>query len=319
MIHTTPTDRSESMNLPELLERGWEVSRSLHGNTLTVHVPGMFVVNGRRGRFRAVSITGDRCDLECEHCKASLLRTMPAANTPESLMDLGMQAWNRGDHGMLVTGGCDSAGRLPWNDYLPVIRALKDRTGLILTVHAGQVDRETARMLKDAGVDQALVDVIADEETAREVYHLPGGTKTVRNTLDALALAGIEIIPHILFGLYYGREKGERNALEILADVPLKKYAVVVIMPKPGTPMAGIAPPPPEAVARFLALARLRLPKLQASLGCARPRGRYRHELDVLAIRAGINALALPSDQAIAEAEARGLEVRYRETCCSLG
>jgi uncharacterized radical SAM superfamily protein len=163
------------------------------------------------------------------------------------------------------------------------------------------------------------VDVIADDETARQVYHLRDGARTVRKTLDALARAEIEIIPHILFGLYYGREKGEKDALEILADMPLRKYVVVVIMPKTGTPMAGIEPPSPQAVARFIALARLRLPRLQASLGCARPRGRYRHELDVLAVRAGINALALPSDQAIAEAESRGLEVVYRETCCSLG
>lgn len=319
MIHQPATVDLETMNLPELSDRAWEASRSLHGNILTVHVPGMFVVNGRRGRFRAVSITGDRCDLDCEHCKGSLLATMPAANSPQALLDLGMQAWERGDHGMLVTGGCDSAGRLPWADYLPVIRSLKQRTGLVITVHAGQVDRETASALKDAGVNQALVDLIADEETAREVYHLPKGTETVRATLEALALADMEIVPHILFGLYYGKEKGEKDALEILASIPLKQYVVVVIMPKSGTPMADIDPPAPEAVARFLALARMRLPHLKASLGCARPRGRYRQELDLLAVRAGINALALPSDNAIAEAESRGLEVRYRETCCSLG
>lgn len=319
MSRYTPTQGREVTNLQELLDRAWAESRSVHGNTLTLHVPGMFVVNGRRGRFRAVSITGDRCDLDCEHCKGSLLKTMPAAVTPEALLSIGLEAWNRGDHGILVTGGCDAAGRLPWHDYLPTISALKAQTGLIVTVHAGQVDGETAAALRDAGVDQALVDVIADEETAERVYHLPDGVLTIQRTLDGLASAGLEIIPHILFGLHYGVEKGEKTALEILADYPLNKYVVVVLMPKSGTPMALVEPPAPETVAEFIALARLRLPKLQASLGCARPRGRYRRQLDVLAVRAGINALALPSDPAIEEAQARGLELVHRETCCSLG
>jgi uncharacterized radical SAM superfamily protein len=104
----------------------------------------------------------------------------------------------------------------------------------------------------------------------------------------------------------------------MLRDYPLKKYVVVVLMPTKGTPMAGVKPPAPERVAAFIAQARRELPALAASLGCARPRGRYRRILEVLAIRAGINALAVPSDEALAEAKRLGLKVVYRETCCSL-
>ncbi len=83
--------------------------------------------------------------------------------------------------------------------------------------------------------------------------------------------------------------------------------------------MAKVPPPSPDSVAFFIAQARLELPHLEAGLGCARPRGSYSRELDVLAIKAGINSLALPSDRALAEAESRGLEIVYQETCCSLG
>jgi len=307
------------ISLQQLLDRAWTASRSVHGNTLTVHVPGMFVFNGCRGKFSAVSITGDRCDLDCDHCKGSLLKTMPAVCSPEALVRVGLEVWRRGDRGILVTGGCDASGRLPWHDYLPAIQTLKARTGLIVNIHAGQVDGETATALKDSGIDQALVDVIADDETAQRVYHLPEGVATICRTLDALASAGIETVPHILFGLLYGVEKGEKAALEILANYPLSKYVVVVLMPKAGTPMALVRPPEAETVAEFIAFARLRLPTLKAALGCARPGGRYRRQLDVLAVKAGINSLALPSDRAIEEALSRGLEVVTRETCCSLG
>lgn len=313
------TGTCREADLTPLLDRAWDVSRARHGNVLTVYVPGMFVVNGRRGRYRAVSITGSRCDLDCRHCKGLLLKTMPHAVEPEGLLDFGLRAAAGGDYGILVTGGCDAEGRLPWNRFTPAIRTLKSRTNLIVTVHAGQVNDAEARALKDAGVDQALVDVIGDDSTARDIYHLRDGVAVIRRTMDSLAGAGLEIVPHILCGLHFGRFKGEYAALEILADYPLKKYVVVVIMPFRGTPMAGISPPDPEESARFVAEARLRLPELQGGLGCARPRGRYRRDLDIMAVRAGINSLALPSDRALDEAEKRGLRVVYRETCCSLG
>jgi uncharacterized radical SAM superfamily protein len=279
----------------------------------------MFVFNGARGKYRAVSITGDKCDLGCDHCKGSLLQTMSHAPDGESLVRLGLEAQARGDYGMLITGGCDSQGRLPWKDFLPGIRRLKDETDLVLTVHAGQTDRHMARRLKDAGVDQALVDVLGDDVTAREVYHLPGGIASIHDTMNSLTEAGLETVPHILFGIYYGRELGEAFALEILKQYPLKKYIVVVLIPTSGTPMASVTPPVPTTVAEFLAKARLELPHLEAGLGCARPRGSYRRDLDLLAVRAGINSLALPSDSAIAEAHARGLKIFYEQTCCSLG
>jgi uncharacterized radical SAM superfamily protein len=305
-------------DLSSLLDSAWDASRSRHGNCLTVHTPGMFVVDGRRGKYRALSITGDKCDLGCEHCKGSLLRTMPAADTPEMLLRLGREAAERGDRGILVTGGCDSNGRLPWKEFVAAIRTLKGETDLAISVHTGQIDRETAGALKESGVDQALVDIIGDDGTAKEVYHLAQGAAAIRHTIESLASAGLEIIPHIVFGIHYGREKGETAALQMLKEFPLKKYVVVVIMPARGTPMAAVQPPSPERVAAFLARARLELPELESSLGCARPRGFYRRALDVLAVRAGINSLALPSEPALEEARQRGLNIIYRETCCSL-
>lgn len=244
---------------------------------------------------------------------------MPHALDSDSLVRFGLEAAERGDFGLLVTGGSDRQGRLPWADFIPAIARLKSETNLTITVHSGIVDKDTARALKNAGVDQALVDVIGDETTAKEVYHLEDGTRMIRRTLDSLAAARMEIVPHVLYGLYFGRPRGEMAALEILKGYPLKKYVVVVLMSAKGTPMAQVTPPPPEQVARFIANARLELPNLHASLGCARPRGRYRRDLDVLAVKAGVNSLALPSERAIQEAQERGLEVVHKEACCSLG
>ncbi|MDQ7783864.1 MAG: hypothetical protein RDU20_13355 [Desulfomonilaceae bacterium] len=317
--HGSRQSLESDTELQALFKKAWNESRARHGSRLTVHVPGMFVVNGIRGRYRAVSITGSECLLNCEHCKGTLLKTMPHARDADTLLRFGLEAAERGDVGMLVTGGSDRRGRLPWRDFVAAIERLKSRTDLTITVHSGIVDENTAVALKNAGVDQALVDVIGDETTAREVYHLDEGTAAIRRTMDSLAAAGLEIVPHILYGLYFGRPRGETAALEMLKDYPLRKYVVVVLMPTKGTPMADASLPRPEEAARFIAHARLQLPDLHASLGCAKPRGHYRRDLDVLAVRAGVNALALPSERALQEAQHRGLEIVHRETCCSLG
>jgi uncharacterized radical SAM superfamily protein len=309
----------ENKELSSLSDIAWAESRARHGSRLTAYLPGMFVVDGHRGKYRAVSITGDKCDLNCGHCKGTLLRSMEHALTPDELKRQGQAAVTRGDVGILVTGGCDQHGRLPWEQFIPAIREVKERTNLKISVHAGQTDFETARALKDAGVDQALVDVIGDDETAKSVYRLSDGMESIRRTLDSLAEADLEIVPHIVFGIHYGQQRGEMAALNALKQYSLNKYVVVVIVPTRGTDMAEIQPPPPEEVALFIARARLEMPDTRASLGCARPRGPYRKTLDVLAVRAGINSIALASREALEEARQKGLEIAYEETCCSLG
>jgi hypothetical protein len=131
-------------------------------------------------------------------------------------------------------------------------------------------------------------------------------------------LAGLEVVPHIVYGIHYGREKGETKALEIISNYPIKKYVIVVFTPLKGTRMSLTKSASPANVANFIARARIMLPQMKCSLGCARPGGNYRKELDKLAIKAGINSLAVGSDKAIIEAKRLGLNVFRKFTCCSL-
>jgi hypothetical protein len=84
----------------------------------------------------------------------------------------------------------------------------------------------------------------------------------------------------------------------------------------PGTPVRSVIPPAAEAVADVIAEARLRLPATLISLGCARQRGNTL--LETLAIDAGINRMALPSDEAVTRAKSYDLEICYQKTCCSV-
>jgi hypothetical protein len=119
-------------------------------------------------------------------------------------------------------------------------------------------------------------------------------------------------------GIHAGRIVGERRALEILRRYPPKLLVWVVLMPLPATPMAGAPPPTLEEAARLLGESRLLFPESEISLGCARPRGEYRRALERIAIDAGVNRVALYSDETVAYARSLGLEVGFLQTCCSV-
>jgi uncharacterized radical SAM superfamily protein len=310
--------RKSDPTLDELLARARRISDEIHGKTLKVYVPGRFIVDGRGSRFPTVSITGVRCDLGCDHCGGTLLKAMPGVTGPDELVGFGLRAFSRGAKGMLITGGCDGEGRLPWERFLPAIARLRAETSLALTIHPGKVTLAEARALKEVGICQALVDVTGDDDTARKVYRRPGGIADVVSVMRSLETAGLEIVPHIVYGVYYGAERGERAALQILRGFSVRKIIVVVLRPARGTVMEGVRPPEPACVAAFLAHTRLMFPEPALSLGCARPGGKYRWALDELAVRAGINALAVPSFEAVRCAEALGLEIIHRDTCCSI-
>jgi lipoyl synthase len=303
-------------NLPRMLENARRISWNNLGRRITFFLPGMFIQNGLSGNYPAVSITGSRCDLMCDHCQGKLLETMIPADDPKAFFEKCLALEQKGNCGVLISGGCNQDGCLPWEPFLPAISAVKENTRLFVSVHAGFISEKDAAGLKQAGVDQALVDVIGDDDTLQRIYHVPFGVERVVASLEALRKSGLPIVPHIVCGIDYGRIRGERNALDIVAHFRVEQVVILSLMGIPGTPVQRANPPSPDDVAELIAMARLRMPHTPISLGCARARGDDR--LDVLAIDAGVNRMALPSDEAIARAQAYGLDIRYQKSCCSV-
>ncbi|MDR2573197.1 MAG: hypothetical protein LBC94_02435 [Desulfovibrio sp.] len=303
-------------NLEQLLRNAREISWSVFGKRIRFYLPGMFCCNDVSGRYPAVSITGSQCLQDCEHCKGTLLRNMLPAETPQSLIERGLALAKAGNRGMLVSGGCNPQGNLPWDAFFPALRFLKDRTSLHISVHSGFINADTARGFKEAGLDEVLLDVVGSDETYRQVFHVSDGLARLRQTIDALVSADLSVVPHLVCGLHFGRIKGEEAALEMLISLRPRLLVTLSLMGLPGTPMQNTAPPP-EDVIRILCLARLRLPQTEISLGCARPRGG--RLLETLAVDAGVNRMVLPSEEALRRAKYYGLAVEYRKTCCSVG
>ncbi|MDI6690506.1 MAG: radical SAM protein [Candidatus Bathyarchaeota archaeon] len=267
--------------------------------------------------FPTISITGKGCALKCKHCGGKVLETMHSATTPEKLFELCSRLKREGALGCLISGGCLPNGSVPLENFVDAIGKVKRDFGLTVFVHTGIIDFFMAKRLKDVGVDAALIDIIGSDETIREIYNLDVTVKDYENSLKNLSEAEITFVPHVIVGLHHGRLKGELNALKVISKYKPSALVIIAFMPIHGTEMEKIEPPKPLDIARVIAIARLMFPKTPIVLGCMRPKGKHRTETDVLAVKAGVNAIAFPTEEVIKFTESQGYEIAFSSFCCS--
>ena len=114
-----------------------------------------------------------------------------------------------------------------------------------------------------------------------------------------------------------GAPRIEPMALDRVARHKPSALVIVVLRPIRNSPMGHVDPPDPEMVARFMALARFKMPDVPQALSCARPPGKYRKRLDSLAVEAGVNRIAMPAEEALERARELGMGIEFHHTCCS--
>ncbi|MHB8295439.1 MAG: radical SAM protein [Acidimicrobiales bacterium] len=269
-------------------------------------------------RFLPVSVTGSSCALSCDHCQAKVLEGMVSVKLGEDLFDVAAKLKAQGSDGLLVSGGSTRTGGVPLGRHLRHVPRIRSELGMKVVAHTGVVSPALAEGLASSGVDAVMLDIIGADETIRDVYHLDLTTEDFARSLSLLAGAGLRIIPHIVIGLHYGRFLGEQRALEMIAAHEVSTLILVVLTPLVGTPMAGLTPPAPGEVADFFEVARHSMPTTKVNLGCARPMGKMKQELDVAAVDLGLNGIAYPAEGIIGYARSRGLDARLHEWCCSM-
>jgi uncharacterized radical SAM superfamily protein len=267
--------------------------------------------------FPTVSVTGTTCALNCKHCGGKVLQTMQPATTPDTLFALAKNLKQHGALGCLISGGCLPDGSVPLKPFLPAIEKIKRELGLTVFVHTGIIDASTATALKRAGVDAALIDIVGSDETIKKTCNLNVTAKDYAASLNALQQAGLNLVPHVIVGLDDGKLKGELDALKMIASVKPSAIVIIAFMPIHGTAMAKVKPPTPADIAKVTATAHLMFPRTPLALGCVRPKGKRRAETDVLALKAGVDAIAFPSEEAVKYAEAQGYALTFSSYCCA--
>ncbi len=310
--------------LKTLYDRAFRIGRRVAGDRIAFYAPGMvhydteFYTATDPYRFPSISITGAACSLNCEHCSGHLLETMIPAPTPEALWQVLKKVKEKGGEGCLISGGSTARGDVPLTRFVPTIARAKRELGLSIVVHTGVVYSDTVEQLARAGIDGAMLDIIGSRDTMREVYHLDLAPEVFDRSMQLLSDFGIPMMPHIVVGLYYGKLRGEAEAIRMISKYNPESVIVVAFKPLDNTPMESTTPPSPTDISRVILAARLQMPDVPLILGCARPHGEHRRVTDVLALRCGVNGIAYPTEEAYEAAREMGLKVVMSNKCCSL-
>jgi uncharacterized radical SAM superfamily protein len=267
----------------------------------------------------AVSVTGGECELLCDHCQAKILEPMIPARTPEALWQVVSEQAAAGARGILLTGGSNRRNEVDYGPFYPTLRRIKDRfPGFRIALHTALVDEAAARRMEQAGADIAMMDVIGAQDTVTQVYHLKRPVEDFEHSLAALAATSMKVVPHVVIGLHYGRLLGEWRALEMLRRYPPDAAVLVVAMPFYASAQRPFAVPGSAEVGAFFADAREALPEIPLLLGCARPAGRVKSEIDAYALMAGLDGIAHPADGVVELAVRLGRGVKLTPACCSM-
>ena len=272
-----------------------------------------------KNAWPAVSVTGGDCKLQCDHCKAAILEPMIPARTPEELWRVVNGLIDDGALGLLLTGGSNHRNEVEYAPYYQTIRRIKDsHPEFRIAAHAALMDADAALSMAHAGVDVAMMDVIGAQETITNVYHLRRSVDDFERTLENLVQTPMRVVPHIVIGLHYGRILGEWRALEIIQRHLPDAVVLVVVMPFYAPEKKPFATPDSSEVGRFFQAARKALPDTPLLLGCARPPGESRMQIDTYAVMAGLDGIAHPADGAVELAARLGRRVRVTPACCSI-
>ena len=301
------------------------IRREHFGEEITFHAPGLrgyktYEYSGQNvTEFVSISLTGTACALSCEHCKTNVLHGMTDLRRYDgSLFELCASLAKRGARGVLISGGSDKQGRVPLLTHIPDLIRVRRELGLAIRVHSGLPDEQTCAALGDVGIDGAMIDIIGHRDTIRDVYHLDADPEDYENGLAWLEQYKVPTVPHIILGLHFGKMLGEERALEMIVRHPPKVMVMVVLMPLTGTPMVGVTPPSLEDIGAFFEKARKALRSTPVMLGCARPMGNFKVEIDRLAVNAGLNGIAYPANGIVEYARQAGLRPRFVNACCGV-
>ena len=251
-------------------------------------------------KTKPVSLTGRACALNCAHCGRHYLEHMTSTED--------MQKAQHGEiASVLVSGGCGKNGDVPLLDYEKEITGLKKKYSVV--AHTGLFAPENASRLKGLA-DVVSFDFPPSDDAIRDVFGLEKKREDYIESLSSV-MKILPTVPHLTIGINGGKISGENESLKILSSLGLKNIVLNVFVPTPGTRFAERKPPEIAGVHAVIKEARDRFDTV--CLGCVRPAGGYRAELDKLALGI-VDGIVMPSKNVMAKIP----DAKIFRECCAL-
>jgi len=241
-----------------LMEQAFAVRKANFCDDIKFYAPGLKSYNipefeqKKPNAFLPISITGNACALDCDHCDTKILDPMIPLDMKEGLFEMCKNMKAKGTESVLISGGSMKNGQVPFMKHIEDIKRIKSELGLKVIMHTG------------SGIDGVALDIIGAQETIEQVYHMNTTVDDFDATLERLTRHGLSIRPHIILGLHYGKFLGEYAALEMIKKYPVHALIVVILTPMQDTPMKDVDPPSTDEVEEFFQKARIAMPDSKA-------------------------------------------------------
>ncbi|AWS00155.1 radical SAM protein [Metallosphaera hakonensis] len=263
-----------------------------------------------KSKFATISITGGKCSLNCFYCGSKYISTMEGTMGVEEFEKTVRKLNSRGVRGFLVSGGFDQNGRLPVDEFIPVMRKLKSELGVIFNLHPGLQDRKTIESMRD------VVDMVDFEFAYSPGAYSSKGIREPREryvkVLEDLIEYGPEyIVPHIMLGL--PKDSSDYIEEEINEVSKFKPYLLnfLVMIPTPGTPSRMIRIDTSSIIP--LIEYGSKVMNGRTSMGCMRPYS-IKEDLDRYVVSKGlVQRIANPHHKVVEE-----FNLKLYDACCSL-
>lgn len=256
--------------------------------------------------FPSLSVTGEECSLNCQHCKGRYLQDMEGMDGPDSLFSKAKQLEEDGGNGFLLSGGSDEEGKVPLDGYYGTLKKIKEETDLKINVHTGLPDEKMAKELAKAKIDVVSYDMIGSDDTIHTVIGSDKTKEDYREGYELLKEHGLRVVPHITVGLHGGELKGERKAVDYVSGCDT--LVLNSLIPSEyGHPLS---------TEDFLSIVDHSIKNTEADIkiGCMRERGRT--ELEIGALKKGTSGIVLPAKETRDWANDR-YDVKTIERCCA--
>ncbi|MCM8814306.1 MAG: [FeFe] hydrogenase H-cluster radical SAM maturase HydE [Candidatus Omnitrophica bacterium] len=239
--------------------------------------------------LRGIIEVSNDCRRDCCYCGLRRSNTaLPRYRlTPEEIVAAAELAARLG-YGSVVIQSGESSG-YECAQMCRIIRAIKEKTGLAVTLSLGECAADEYRQFRESGADRYLLKI---ETTNRQLFRAlkpDSSWENRRRCLEELRCLGYQLGSGIMVGL-----PGQTLA-DIAADLlqlqawELDMIGIGPFIPHPDTPLAGAAPGSAELAVRAVALMRILCPYAHlpatTALGSIDPQGRQK------ALCAGANVL----------------------------
>lgn len=254
----------------------------------------------------SVSVTGKSCSLNCSHCEGHYLKGMANIN------ELTHQKLSK-YKSILISGGSDKSGRVNIDEQSKSILELPE--SIRLNFHVGYQPPECLNSFKRRQIIVSF-DLPTTDDVISKVYHLPYKASDYQKLYLAYAKK-YPTIPHMTIGLGSEKDYGEENTIDFLSKTQPDQFVVIIFRPTKGTSLEKIDSPSISRVISLLRYAQKKL-KCPVKIGCMRPSGKYRQNVDILAWMNGIRSIVQPHHALTNTLKNNSIEIINSDECCAL-